>query len=127
MKWLIGGIVDDHLRRACHYTNRGRLNATLFHKPGDFFASVGMGGEAKLVILTAGQCEVMGKGGETGGSGSELPGKRQIRQTDDATHAGHLGDMPEIGQDTVADIDHGRDQPRFGQGDAGHRARCRVQ
>ena len=61
--------MNDHLRRACYYTNRGRLNATLFHELNDFFAAVGMGGEAEFVILAAGKCEGMGKGGEAGGSG----------------------------------------------------------
>ena len=127
MKWLSGGIVDDHLRRACYYTNRGRLNATLFHDGDDFFTAVGGGGEAELVILASGQGEIVEKGGETDGSVPELRGKGQVRQADDTAHAGQLGDMPEIGQDAVADIDHGADQPRLGQGQADGRARGRVQ
>ena len=53
MKWLSAGIVNRYLRRACYYTNRGRLNATLFHEGDDFFAAGRMGGEAEFVILAA--------------------------------------------------------------------------
>src|ERR1039457_3424238 len=127
MKLLSFGIEYDYLRRACYYTNRHRLNATLFHDGDDFFMAVGGSGKAEFVILAAGKDEVVGKGRERGSDGTELPGKRHFRQADGAPQAGHLSDMPEVGQDSVADVDHGRDLSRFGQGDTGSRARRRVQ
>jgi len=69
-----------------------------------------MGGKAEFVILAAGQGKLMRKGWETGGSSPELRGKRQVRQPEDASHAGQFCDVPEVGQDSVTDVDHGRYQ-----------------
>ena len=106
--------MNDHLRRACYYTNRGRLNATLFHECGDFFTASRRGGEAEFVVLAAGQNKLAGEGRETGSSCTEPWGNRQIIQAENTADAGKLGNVPEIGQDTVTDIDHGRYQSGFG-------------
>src|SRR6185369_8801447 len=100
------GLKNHHSGQVCYYTNRRGLYATFIHEICNFFTMGRVSSKAEFVILAAGQYQLGGEDGQTARARLEGAGYWQGIQLKRASHAGLLGNMTKICQQTVTDINH---------------------